>query len=122
MSQQNSRYASTQYHDFTAQEHFCFEDVVLKGLASDGGLFHPESVPNVRSDYLEWKDMSFSDLAFHVMRLYIDPEEISDRELKSIVDASYSTFRHPSTVPLITLDKSKNLHLLELFSRSNFCL
>jgi threonine synthase len=120
MTQQNSRYSSTRYHDYTAQEHFSFEDVVLKGLASDGGLFHPETVPNVRSTYLEWKDLSFSDLAFQVMRLYIDPEEISDRELKSIVYASYSTFRHPLTVPLITLDRSKNLHLLELFHGPTF--
>ena len=120
MAQQNARYSSTRYHDFIAQEHFSFEDVVLKGLASDGGLFHPESVPNVRSDYLEWKDLSFSDLAFQVMRLYINPEEISDRDLKSIVDVSYSTFRHPATAPLITLDKSKHLHLLELFHGSTF--
>lgn len=120
MAQQNARYSSTRYHDYTAQEHFSFEEVVLKGLASDGGLFHPEAVPNVRSDYLEWKDLSFADLAFQVMRPYINPEEISDRDLKSIVDASYSTFRHPSTVPLVTLDKSKNLHLLELFHGPTF--
>jgi threonine synthase len=120
MAQHNSRYSSTRYHDYTAQEHFSFEDVVLKGLASDGGLFHPEAVPNVRSEYLEWKDLSFPDLAFQVMRLYIDPGEISDRDLKSIVYASYSTFRHPSTAPLITLDKSKNLHLLELFHGPTF--
>jgi threonine synthase len=120
MAQQNSKYSSTRYHDYTAQEHFSFEDVVLKGLASDGGLFHPETVPNVRSTYLEWKDLSFQDLAFQVMRLYIDPGEISDRELQSIVHASYSTFRHPSTVPLITLDRSKNLHLLELFHGPTF--
>jgi threonine synthase len=54
------------------------------------------------------------------MRLYIDTEEISDRELKSIVYASYSAFRHPSTVPLITLDRSNNLHLLELFHGPTF--
>jgi threonine synthase len=120
MAQQNSRYSSTRYQDYTAQEHFSFEDVVLKGLASDGGLFHPETVPNVRSTYLEWKDLSFPDLAFQVMRLYIDPEEISDRELKSIVYASYSTFRHPLTVPLVTLDRSQNLHLLELFHGPTF--
>jgi threonine synthase len=120
MAQQNWKYSSTRYHDYTAQEHFSFEDVVLKGLASDGGLFHPETVPNVRSTYLEWKDLSFQDLAFQVIRVYIDPEEISDRELKTIVYASYSTFRHPSTIPLVTLDRSKNLHLLELFHGPTF--
>ena len=93
---------------------------MLKGLASDGGLFHPHAVPNVRSQYLEWKDLSFSDLAYRVMRLYIDESEITDQELKSIVDRSYSTFRHPDTVPVVKLDEQKNLHLLELFHGPTF--
>ena len=120
MTSHKIRYSSTRYHDSHVQEFFSFEDVVLKGLASDGGLFHPEKVPNVRAAFLEWKDLSFSDLAFEVMRPYIDQEEISDSELKAVVDASYSTFRHPATVPLITLDKTRNLHLLELFHGPTF--
>ncbi|ETI21209.1 threonine synthase [Cladophialophora carrionii CBS 160.54] len=116
----NSKYSSTRYQDQSSREFFSFEEVVLKGLASDGGLFHPHAVPNVRSQYLEWKDLSFADLAHRVMRLYIDESEISDPELKSIVDRSYSTFRHPDTVPVVTLDESKNLHLLELFHGPTF--
>jgi threonine synthase len=54
------------------------------------------------------------------MRLYIDESEISDPELKSIVDRSYSTFRHPDTVPVVTLDEQKNLYLLELFHGPTF--
>lgn len=120
MAAHQSRYSSTRFYDPSQQEFFSFEEVVLKGLASDGGLFHPASVPNVRSNYLDWKDLSFSDLAFQVMRQYIDDSEISDQELKTIVDKSYSTFRHPDTVPVVTLDKSKNLHLLELFHGPTF--
>ncbi len=116
----NSKYSSTRYHDQSLREFFSFEDVVLKGLASDGGLFHPHEVPNARSQYLEWKDLSFSDLAFQVMRLYINESEILDQELMSIVDRSYSTFRHPETVPVIKLDEQKNLHLLELFHGPTF--
>src|SRR6201992_3391833 len=116
----NSTYSSTRYHDHSLREFFSFEEVVLKGLASDGGLFHPHAIPNVRSQYLEWKDLSFSDLAYQVMRLYIDESEIADQELKSIVDRSYSTFRHPETVPLVRLDEQKNLHLLELFHGPTF--
>ncbi|KIV93583.1 threonine synthase [Exophiala mesophila] len=115
-----SKYSSTRYHDPTLQEFFSFEDVVLKGLASDGGLFHPHQVPDVRSKYLEWKDLSFADLAFQVIRLYVDDHEISNQELKSIVDRSYSTFRHPETVPLVSLDDKKDLHLLELFHGPTF--
>ncbi|KAH0842982.1 hypothetical protein AYO21_03303 [Fonsecaea monophora] len=120
MTTTTSKYSSTRYHDQSLKEFFSFEEVVLKGLASDGGLFHPHAVPNVSSEYLKWKDLSFSDLAFQVMRLYIDEHEISDQELKSIVDRSYSTFKHPKTVPLVTLDESKNLHLLELFHGPTF--
>jgi threonine synthase len=114
------RYSSTRWHDHSAQQYFSFEDVVLKGLASDGGLFHPETVPNVRAEYLSWKDLSFSDLAFQVIRPFMSSSEISDSDLKSIVDRSYSVFRHPEVVPLISLDASKDLHLLELFHGPTF--
>lgn len=120
MASQKTKYSSTRYHDLGTREFFSFEEVVLKGLASDGGLFHPETIPNVGTDFVEWKHLSFAELAFEVMRLYISPDEISDAELKSIVDASYSTFRHPQTVPLVTLDQAKNLHLLELFHGPTF--
>ncbi|KAI1619935.1 threonine synthase [Exophiala viscosa] len=116
----NSKYSSTRYHDTSLQEFFSFEEVVLKGLASDGGLFHPHDVPDVGSKYLDWKDLSFAELAYQVMRLYIDEHEISNTELKSIVDRSYSTFRHPDTVPLVTLDEQKGLYLLELFHGPTF--
>lgn len=115
-----SRYSSTRFHDPTHREFFSFEDVVLKGLASDGGLFHPDSIPNVRQNYLDWKDLSFSDLAYEIIRRYVDGNEISNSELKEIVQKSYSTFRHSDVAPTITLDKSKNLHLLELFHGPTF--
>ncbi|KAG9782594.1 Threonine synthase [Exophiala dermatitidis] len=120
MAPNNSKYSSTRYHDPSEREFFSFEEVVLKGLASDGGLFHPHEVPDVGSRYEEWKDLSFPELAYQVMRLYIDEHEISNSELKSIVDRSYSTFRHPDTVPLETLDEQKTLHLLELFHGPTF--
>jgi threonine synthase len=113
-------YSSTRWHDPSAQKYFSFEDVVLKGLASDGGLFHPETIPDVRREFMSWKDLSFSDLAFQVIRPFMSTSEISDSDLKSIIDRSYSVFRHPETVPLIILDASKDLHLLELFHGPTF--
>lgn len=115
-----NRYSSTRFCDSNLQEFFSFEDVVLKGLASDGGLFHPDIIPNVKQSYLEWKDLSFAELAYEVIRLYVDENEISDTELRDIVQRSYSTFTHPEVVPTVTLDKSKNLHLLELFHGPTF--
>ena len=115
-----SRYSSTRFHDHTLQEFFTFEEVVLKGLASDGGLFHPDLIPNVRQEYENWKDLSFADLAFEIIRRYVDVSEIADSELRAIVHRSYSTFRDPEVVPTVALDKSKNLHLLELFHGPTF--
>lgn len=115
-----SRYSSTRYHDSTLQEFFSFEDVVLKGLASDGGLFHPDQIPDARQQYQDWKDLSFAQLAYQIIRLYVDESEISNAELKDIVDRSYSTFRHHDVCPTISLDKSKDLYLLELFHGPTF--
>lgn len=120
MAPLTAKYSSTRYQDPTLQEFFSFEDVVLKGLASDGGLFHPHTIPNVRSDYLDWKDLSFAELAFNLMRRFVDESEVPDSDLKNIVDKSYSTFRDSSVTPLISLTPSSNFHLLELFHGPTF--
>ncbi|KKY19927.1 putative threonine synthase [Phaeomoniella chlamydospora] len=120
MAPLSTKYSSTRYHDTSKQEFFSFEDVVLKGLAEDGGLFHPDSIPSVATKLTSWQDLAFPDLAFNIMRLYIDESEISNSELKSIIDKTYSTFRHPDVTPVVSLDKSKDLHLLELFHGPTF--
>lgn len=120
MPEVSAKYSSTRYADPEAREYFSFEEVVLKGLASDGGLFHPHSVPNIRRELPSWKDLSFQDLAFNIMRHFIDPSEISDPELKTIVDQSYKPFRSQDVTPIIPLSKPSNLHLLELFHGPTF--
>lgn len=93
----------------------------MKGLASDGGLFIPEVIPSLPRDWeSKWKNLSFSALAFEILSLYISTSEIPPADLKEIVDRSYSTFRAPETTPLVTLDESKNLYLLELFHGPTF--
>lgn len=91
-----------------------FEEVVLKGLASDGGLFIPSKVPQLPADFVNtWKDLSFVELAFNIMRLYIESSEISDVELKELINKSYSTFRHEDVTPIEKIHDK--LYLLELF-------
>ncbi|KAJ0162290.1 Threonine synthase [Colletotrichum tanaceti] len=109
----SQRYLSTRGED----SGFSFEEVVLKGLATDGGLFIPEHIPQV-DDWQSWKDLSFPDLAHKILSLYISPSEIPSADLKGIIDRSYSTFRAPETTPLRHIHD--NLHLLELFHGPTF--
>ena len=120
MAKAPPRYSSTRFHDINEKEYFSFEETVLKGLASDGGLFHPHSIPNVRNEMKEWKDFSFAKLAFSIMRHFIDDSEISDAELKGLVEASYKPFRSKDVTPLVPLSKASNLHLMELFHGPTF--
>jgi threonine synthase len=98
-----------------------FEEVVLKGLASDGGLFIPEEIPSLPSDWeSKWKDLSFSELAYEILSLYISASEIPPADLKEVINRSYSTFRATATTPVVTLNKDQNLHLMELFHGPTF--
>ncbi|KAF1837864.1 threonine synthase [Decorospora gaudefroyi] len=100
---------------------FSFEEVVLKGLASDGGLFIPEEIPTLPDEWAsKWKDLSFQDLAFQIFSLYISPAEIPSDDLRDIIRRSYSTFRATDITPTVTLDAKKNVHLLELFHGPTF--
>lgn len=89
----------------------------MKGLASDGGLYIPEHIPEA-AQWQSWKDLSFPDLAFEVLSLYISPSEIPAQDLKGIINRSYATFRAPETTPLVHL--KDNLYLLELFHGPTF--
>ena len=94
---------------------------MLKGLASDGGLFIPEEIPTLPENWSEsWQNLSFPDLAHNILSLYISPSEIPPQDLKDIVNKSYSTFRHDDITPLVSLDKDKQIHLLELFHGPTF--
>jgi len=62
-----------------------FSDVLLAGLAPDGGLFMPETYPQISQDNLDhWRELSYSDLAYQIMRLFIDdiPEDILYNQLQ----------------------------------------
>lgn len=109
----SSTYRSTRSNQ---DQNISFEDAVMTGLAKDGGLFIPSIVPKLPASFLTvWSNLSFQDLAFNIMRLYIKDTEINDADLKDLIARSYSTFRAEDVTPTITLDKSKDLYLLELF-------
>lgn len=88
----------------------------MQGLAPDGGLYIPTDIPNLPSNFLDaWKNLSFQELAFNILSLYISDEEIPSADLKKLVEKSYSTFRAEDITPLTTLNKDLGLYLLELF-------
>lgn len=98
------------------EQSLSFEDVVMTGLAKDGGLFIPSVIPKLPADFVsEWRNLPFQELAFNIMRLYVKELEIPNDDLKKLIHSSYSTFRSDEVTPSITLDEEKGLHLLELF-------
>ncbi|KAF4310665.1 putative threonine synthase [Botryosphaeria dothidea] len=113
----SQRYLSTRGGSYDLS----FEEVVLKGLANDGGLFIPEKIPALPADWATaWKDYSFEELAFAIFSLYISPSEIPAQDLKELIRKSYSTFRAADRTPTVTLDEKRNIHLLELFHGPTF--
>lgn len=76
------------------------ETAVLQGKASNGGLFVPTELPNVESSQLEsWQSLSYQDLAFEVLSLFIDRNTVPASDLKRLVDSSFANFAHPETIP-----------------------
>ncbi|MEX1670687.1 threonine synthase [Zhongshania guokunii] len=90
-----------------------FEDVLLTGLAPDGGLYVPESLPKYsKAQIASWASLSYTDLAFQIIQPFVGGC-IPDDDLKAIIDDTYVDFRHPAIAPLVQLDR--NEWVLELF-------
>jgi threonine synthase len=114
------KYISTRGHKLSLS----FEDAVFRGLAPDGGLYIPTSIPKVTNSTLDaWSSLSFIDLSFSIFRLFIDSAEISDCDLLAICKTSFGTFTHPDTTPITKLSDTKrgdSLFVLELFHGPTF--
>lgn len=106
-------YNSTRGHDNQQK----FSDVLMKGLAHDGGLFVPAEFPKRDIDF--WrslKNQPYERVAFEVMRLFVG-DEISESDLEDLIGRTYkhadTHFRSQEVTPLISF--SDNFHVLELF-------
>jgi threonine synthase len=90
-----------------------FEDVVLTGLAPDGGLYVPETLPKfTQEEIASWAGLSYQELAFNVISPFV-AGEVADADLKAIIDKSYASFRHDAIAPLV--QTGHNEFILELF-------
>ena len=91
---------------------YSFEEVFIKGLAEDGGLFIPKSIRQYNEDELNsLRDLSYPDLAKKIIFPFIG-ELMSEKEFSDIIDRSYSVFRKDNVVDLIKLG---DINVLELF-------
>ncbi len=92
-------------------QNLSFEETVMMGLADDGGLLLPESIPQVKDYLQEWSRYSFSELSLAIMLQFLE-EEIAHDDLKKLIQQSYASFDHPEVAPVVSIG---TLSILELF-------
>jgi threonine synthase len=90
-----------------------FADVLLAGLARDGGLYTPLTPPRWTADEIRGlRGLDYAEAAIRIMAPYIDGD-FSRADLKAITHDAYAGFRHAARAPLNQIDD--NLFALELF-------
>ncbi|WKX75848.1 hypothetical protein [Zobellia laminariae] len=93
-----------------------FETAILDGFASDGGLYVPDTLPIITKEQLtSWKGLSYVDLAFEILSLFIDRSIVSESELKIILETAYAPFEKKETIPFYHLKTRKDTYIMELF-------
>ncbi len=92
-------------------EPFSFTQAVEAGLAPDGGLFLPESLPDISERLESWEDLSYPDLAAEFLSLF--GPEIPAEEWRTLTRRAYGSFSKPEVAPLVKLDD--RTFVLELF-------
>ncbi|MEQ8321990.1 MAG: threonine synthase [Rhodospirillales bacterium] len=90
-----------------------FDDVLLTGLARDGGLYVPAEWPRLSADDLRaMKSLSYNEIAFRVIKPFVGGT-IDDDALMSIIEKAYATFDGGEVAPLVSI--GDDIHLMELF-------
>ncbi len=103
-------YSSTR----NSEKKFTASQAILKGLADDGGLFVPESIPALDVSIEELSKMSYQETAYAVMKKFLT--DFTEEELKNCIDRAYdSKFDTPQIAPLVNADGA---YYLELFHGS----
>jgi threonine synthase len=89
-----------------------FSDAVATGLAPDGGLYLPETLPQFSAaDLARFEPLPYDALCFEFLKLFAT--DIPADTLREIITRSYTTFTHPDIAPIVTLDERTSV--LELF-------
>jgi threonine synthase len=90
-----------------------FSEILLEGLAPDGGLYLPERYPQVDAAMLtRWRGLSYPEVAFELLSLYIDDIALDD--LRALVERTYTAevFGDDRITPLAPLDEGVYLERL----------
>jgi threonine synthase len=87
-----------------------FQDAVMTGLAPDGGLLLPETLPDITAKLGEWAGLSYTELAFEVISLFAT--DIPPADLADLITDSYAAFDHAEVAPSIDVGE---FEILELF-------
>ena len=102
------KYVSTRSHSKTST----FEEVFLKGLAEDGGLFVPQELFKFnQTEINSLKDLNYQDLATEIIFKFTG-NFIDKNQLSKLIQKSYSTFRHKNIIDFSDVDEFK---IMELF-------
>ncbi len=88
-----------------------FSDVLLAGLAADGGLYVPEAWPDLPGGWDEPRP--YADLASEILWPYVEGSSLPRAVLDDLVRDAYATFDHPDVCPLVEVEPG--LHVVELF-------
>lgn len=90
-----------------------FKGVLLAGLASDGGLYVPEQMPQFSTaEIAAMASLSYQELALKLLLPFVG-ESFTEAQLKGCIERAYRTFRHDAIAPLVEL--APDHFLLELF-------
>lgn len=90
-----------------------FDDVLLTGLARDGGLYVPKEWPTfTNAEMSAMKALSYNELAFRVVRPFVS-ETFSDYDLQALIAKAYGLFEGGKVAPITNI--GGNIHLMELF-------
>ncbi|AUC54579.1 threonine synthase [Sagittula sp. P11] len=90
-----------------------FEEAMLSGLARDGGLYVPETIPQMSADDIRaLEGLSYEETAFRVMRPFVG-DGFTDEVFADLIAKAYAGFGHNARAPLVQL--APNHFLLELF-------
>ena len=88
-----------------------FTEAVKVGLAPDGGLFVPQTLPDLSSEFDSWEGLGYAELCLAFYRRFAT--DIEEGDLRALINDAYSRFDHKDCAPLVSLDEKTSV--LELF-------